>query len=324
MKDNNKKIENLLTPKKTFLIIAILLFIVSFILFGIVIYIEKCEKPKEEFDYGTLVSTNSDKENKYVKTTIKYISLFAEIKDYGIKYYYIQDINNHVMIATINDATYKKIQETYLQNQEKFTYNLKGYIFNIPDDVIDLAINNISESFDIQDIIITKDNYQKYFGSTYLNEDATPYTKLNGVFIGVGIILDSISIIFLILYISSMIKVIKYKKRYNLEEVKSELLQSTTLKFEKEKIYLTSNYIVSCVNGLLRITKYEDLICMYNKILKQYSITLNIFLVAVTKEKKKFYIANSLDEDILNEIILFIKDKNKNILIELPQEIQNI
>lgn len=105
-----------------------------------------------------------------------------------------------------------------------------------------------------------------------------------------------------------------------METVKSELQQNTTLKFENERIYLTTNYIVSVVNGLLRITKYQDLVWLYNKVAKQNSVTVNIFLVGATKEKKEFFIANSLNEDILNNIIYLIKERNQNILIGYTPE----
>lgn len=318
MKDNI--IEKLLKPKKAFLIIAIVSIMISLVFYGIIIYVEKTTEKPEAVDYGNLISMKSDNENDYVKTTIQYIALFAEREGYDSKYYYIQDINNRVMIASISDETYKKIEETYLQNKENFTYDLEGYIFNIPDDVLNIAIRYISEAFDVQGGVITKNNYQEYFGYTYLNEGITPNTELNGFLLGGGIFLDGIAIVFLALYITSIAKIYMYSKKFDMESVKSELQQNTTLKFEKERIYLTTNYIVSVVNGLLRITKYQDLVWLYNKVAKQNSVTVNIFLVGATKGKKEFYIANSLKEDTLNNIIYLIKERNENILIGYTPE----
>lgn len=210
MKEN--KIEQLLKPKKAFLIITVVLIIISLIFYGIVICIEKTTEKPEAVDYGNLISINEDKENDYVKTTIQYIASFAEREGFSSKYYYIQDINNRVMIAQIEDETYKKIQEKYLQNQENFTYELEGYIFDIPDDVLNLAIRCISKVFDIQDGIITKSNYQEYFGNTYLNEGVTPNTELNGFLLGAGAFLDCIAIVFLALYITSIVKIHMYTK----------------------------------------------------------------------------------------------------------------
>lgn len=318
MKEN--KIEQLLKPKKAFLIISVVLFIISLALYGIVISVEKTTEKPEAVDYGSLVSIKNDNENDYVKTTIQYIALFAEREGYDSKYYYIQDINNRVMIASISDETYKKIEETYLQNKENFTFDLEGYIFKIPDDVLNIAIEYISEAFDVQGGVITKSNYQEYFGSTYLNEGVTPNTELNGFLLGGGIFLDGIALVFLALYITSIVKIYMYSKKFDMESVKSELLQNTTLKFEKERIYLTTNYIVSVVNGLLRITKYQDLVWLYNKVAKQNSVTVNIFLIGATKEKKEFYIANSLKQDQLNNIMYLIKERNENILIGYTPE----
>ena len=319
---NENRIERLLKPKKAFLIIAVVLLLISLILYGIATHIEKTTVTPEAVDYGTLISNKNDTENDYVKTTIQYIAIFAEREGFDSRYYYIQDINNRVMIAQINNSTYKKIEETYLQNKENFTYDLEGYIFNIPDDVLNLAIECISEVFDIQDGVITKSNYQDYFGNTYLNEGITPNTESIGFLLGGSMFIAGIAIVFLALFITSIVKIFKYTKRIDLESVKAELKQNTTLAFEEERIYLTTNYIVSVVNGLLRITKYQDLIWLYNKVAKQYSTTVNIFLVGATKEKKEFYIANSLNEDMLNHIICLIRERNANILIGYTPENQ--
>ena len=103
-------------------------------------------------------------------------------------------------------------------------------------------------------------------------------------------------------------------------DLKYELEKNTSKYFEKERIYLTDNYIVSNLNNILRVNRYEDFIWIYISKLQQYGSTANIFVRVKTKNKKQYDIASSLDENKLNEIIDLIKQKNTNILVGFTTE----
>lgn len=315
-----KPIEQLLKPKKAFLRIALISMIISFVFYGIAIYMEKTAQTPEAVDYGSLIEAHKDREHDYVTTTIQYIALFAERQYYDIRYYYIQDTENHVMIAELSDETYQKIEEAYLQSGGTLAYELEGYIFDLPDDVLPLAIQSLPEVFDMQGNVITDENYQNYFGATYLHEGATPRTGLNAFLLGTGALLDVAAVVFLALYLTSAIKIRRYAKKIDMQMVRSELQQAATLPFSQARIYLTDHYIVSVVNGLLRITNYQDLLWLYIKAAKQYSTTVNLFLVGATRKGRPFYLATSLQEDLLNHIMALIRERNGNILIGYTAE----
>lgn len=167
---------------------------------------------------------------------------------------------------------------------------------------------------------ITEETYEDYFGKTYLDEVVTPDTEFNGFIIGWGVFLGGIGIVLLIWYIASAIRVHKYTKNANLEDVKYELQKSTAKCFPKETIYLTDKYIISKVNGLLRVNEYEDFVWIYNLKAQQYGHTVNIFLTVKTKDKKQFHIATSLDENRLIEIMSLIKEKNPQVLVGFTDE----
>ena len=115
-------------------------------------------------------------------------------------------------------------------------------------------------------------------------------------------------------------EIAKYAKKLDLEDVKYEMEKSTAKHFPQEHIYLTDKYVVSDVNGLLKVNEYEEFVWIYNFKAQQYGVTVNIFLTVKTKNKKELHIATSTNENKLNEIISIIKQKNTNILVGFTPE----
>lgn len=315
----SKKIEKLFKPKKMFLIITLVSILITVALAGFVAWREKTEVTPEPVEYYDLVMDNLEEEHKYVKVNLEYICSFAEREDTNQTYYFIADENNIVYIVRISDETYKKIEEAYNEQQENFSYELEGYIFNIESDLKKIAMDEFGNVFENAPKL-TEQNYEDYLGTTYLNEYVTPYTETNGIMVGIACMAGFIAILFGVLYIISVIKVYKYTKTSDFEDLKYELEKSTSKHFAKERIYLTDNYIISDVNGLLKVNRYEDFIWVYILKAQQYGRTVNIFLKAKTKNRRELNIANSLDKNILNEIIYFIKQKNPNVLVGFTPE----
>lgn len=314
-----KQIEKLFKPTKALLITSIILIVISIPMFMYVAWKESNEVKPEAINYRELFLNYTDNENSYVKVTAQYIAPFAEKDDEDMKYYYVQDEEGYIFIAKISDETMEKVRKAYDEQKENFSYNLEGYIFNIPEDVKQLAMSEASYYFEGAPTI-TEETYEDYFGKTYLNEGVTPDTELNGYITGGAVFLGGIGVAFFIWYIVSVIRVRKYTRNANLEDVKYELQKSTVKCFPKETIYLTDKYIVSKVNGLLRVNEYEDFVWIYNLKAQQYGHTVNIFLTAKTKNKKQFHIATSLDENRLMQIMSLIKEKNPEVLIGFTDE----
>ena len=74
---------------------------------------------------------------------------------------------------------------------------------------------------------------------------------------------------------------------------------------------MTDKYVVSKVNGILKVHKYGEFLWIYNLKAQQYGHTVNGFLTAQTKNKKKIHIATSADKNVLIEIMGLIKEKIK-------------
>jgi len=311
----SEKIEKLFKTKKTFLIITFISLVVTVVLVSYVVWKEKTKINPKPIEYYDLAIHNAEKEYEYVTVTIEYICSFARKEDYNFTYYFIVDENDLIYIARISDETYKKIEDAYNEQQENFSYELEGYIFNIESDVKNLAIETLGTVFENLPTI-TKENYEEYLGKTYLDEHKTPNTQLCNYMILISIVTGVIAITFGY----RIIKVYRYTKTSYFEDLKYELEKNTSKYFEKERIYLTDNYIVSNLNNILRVNRYEDFIWIYISKLQQYGSTANIFVRVKTKNKKQYDIASSLDENKLNEIIDLIKQKNTNILVGFTTE----
>lgn len=323
------EIEKVFKAKKGLLITAIILMLIAIGMFTYVVWKEETAVTPEPVKYYELATNNSEKEHTYVTVNIVYMSSFAKKEDYNLTYYYIMDENGVIYIARISDTTVEKIMKLYNEQQENFSYELKGYIFNIDSDVKKIAIEEFSNAFKDAPLV-TEENYEQYLGKTYLNEWVTPDTELYGIMVGVSFGIGILAIIFGIIYIIGVIKIHKYTKASYFEDLKYELEKSTCKHFEKENIFLTDNYIVSNIGGLLKVSKYEDLIWIY-----ECDQTVNGVnfkgITARIKNKKQFNIAGSAflsKENKLNEILCIIKEKNPNILVgftpENEKEFKNI
>ena len=118
------------------LIMAIVLLVVAFVVYKN-IPIAK--------DYSTLVEKDVDVENNYVEINVKNIAKIS--LDGNMGYYFVKDDKDYLYVVKLWNRTYNKIEKKY--NDKEINYCLKGYIFNIPDDVRDMAILGLSNSYDI-------------------------------------------------------------------------------------------------------------------------------------------------------------------------------
>ena len=313
---NNEEIEKIFKPKNKLLLIALLMIITSFVLF----YISDSIGPKEVVakNYHDLISIDKDEENSYVEVTFVYMASFAEVKDYNLKYYYIQDEDGYIYIARITDETFNNIVKMAEDADGKFTYTLKGYLFDIPEDAEDLAITGFDDVFN--EDVINKDNYEDYFGDTFLDETKTPSTFLESMLVGIGILLDIFSFVVIIMYIIDVISLKVCMGKINVEELKNELYSSNSFDYKKENVYLTKNYIISRIN-VLKVTKYDDIVWIYIFEQKQNGITHTVSIIGKLNNKKSVTLASTFrNKDKLNDIMNEIVSKNKKILVGYTKE----
>ena len=112
----------------------------------------------------------------------------------------------------------------------------------------------------------------------------------------------------------------KTLKEFNKDELEKALENSVA--YEKAKIYLADEYLISTASGL-DVIKYDDLYWIYINKTKYRGITTGRYLIAIKKDKRSVQIAYVVrDEKILQEIMEKIYEKNDQILIGYTPENQ--
>ena len=269
--------KKILKNNNNLLICSIVLLIASIGFFLGSSYFDSINKEETPLNYRDLIKKGEDKSEDYVSINIASVPyLFAAEDDSDLKSYFVFDKDDYMYIVRLTDETYKKIRRLYNED-DNFSYILTGYLFNVPDELKILAITTYNEQNNKK--ILTNNNYKKYLGSTYLDEISKPMTTSAIILLCMGFLTDAFALIVFVGYIVSKVNYRKAKKMYNLDELDMELQKSTTIKYEKEQVYLTDKYIISNFMGL-KVLEYKDIIWMYNENRKYNGITIGIFLLA--------------------------------------------
>lgn len=316
--ENNMEIEKIFKPKKILLIIglAILAIAIGLIVAGCITNKNKYDKEEAQV-YNDLIAANKDKEEMLVEleiTEIPYLFATKEEKSSKENYYFAIDEHNYWYIVRLTENTFKKIEEQYNADKENFKYTLKGYIYNDPSELKRLAISAYNENLSENAEKLTTTNFREYLGNTYLDETKTPFDSTATTFIGVGIGVAIISLIFLIIYISQATKVKSTLKKYNIEDLKDALSNCNMEEYKKQSIYLTNKYLISTLNGL-DVFEYKDILWIYNEKRKQNGVSLGVWLMVCTADRKRIQVGRAQKDDILIEIMTKIKEKNQDILV---------
>ena len=327
----------ILKCSKVPLIIALIIIAISIALFN---YSSELDKKAEvepvAKDYNELIAYEQDVENEYVEVTITDIPYgFAEEENDGItrNYYFVYDQYDYMYIVRLTDTTYSILENMYNENPEEFSYTLKGYIFEDPEKLKELAISAYNEG--MEEDIVNEDNFRSYFGNTYLDEVLTPYSDTSATLVGIGAGIDVLAFVLLILYIIGYIKTKNALKKYDKEDIEYEVSKTSTIEYKlskvstlenkKDKIYLTDKYIVSKIMGGLTVLEYNELVWIYNEKRSVNGIPTTINLKGFTS-KKVYELAEvsayGEGENLLIEIMNKIQEKNPQIMLGFTKENQ--
>lgn len=313
---DSNKIKKIIKPNRKRRLICLISLIVAIVFICVGAYIDR-DRSLTPKDYHELIANNLDKENEYVKLNITSLFSFAKKGD-SLYYYFVSDEDNYLYIARITEETYKKLEDLYKQDNENFSYELKGYIFKIPDDIKELAISSYNKEYN--ENILNSANLNDYVGECYLDETLTPYTTVSAIFVGVGV---GLIIFSLVLFIINLVNTINSKvrmRKYDINEIKSELAKETTLEYPN--IYLTDKYIISNLNGLL-VFNYDDFVWLYNEKRRINGIYVGTYLKGITTKKKVYYLGYTKNkEEFFEEVMNKAYQKNNNLLIGFTGENQ--
>lgn len=314
------EIKKFFKSKTKLLLYAVIAFVIAIVMILVGDGIDNKKITDIPKDYNELIAKGEDKNNTYAEVTIVYAIKFAVNDDSNLDYYFVQDKDGYTFVARITKETYQKLKELADKDPDNFEYKLKGYIYNIGEDVKNVAINSFEECFGTK---IDKSNYEDYLGKTYLDETVKPSSKTVGILIGIGVGLLVLSIILIICYIVDTIIFKNNSRKYNIKLLKEEMQKDSTKYYKKENICLTDNNIISRVNGF-KVISYDNILWAYHNTLKTYGFTVKNSIVVYTKNHKTYEVAsNTNDSDGLLDILNEIHNKNENILIGFSKENQD-
>lgn len=301
------------------LIWTMVLILVAVILFGIAYYIDS-GIGKEPTDLHELIYNYEDEEGAYASVNLAYLPFGFAIEGESLKYYFVMDTSEYLYVVRITDETYEKIEKQKEEQGDNFSYELRGYVFDIPTDLKNLGIEVYNEAYEEE--ILTKSNFEEYVGNVYLDETYTPNTENASVIIVLGVFMIIASSIVFITFIIQKVKSSKIDKT-RIEEAKEELRSTNVKGYSKQKIYLTNKYVVSNYSGL-QIYEYNEILWIYNLISYYRGIATGKSLMAGTTNKKKVAIGYSRDinNQTLEEIMSKIAEKNKTVRIGYTDENQ--
>lgn len=315
--EDNKKI---LQPSKKSLIVCIILIVISVALFIGANILSTPKKGEKCSYFGTLIDLDQDEENKYAQIDIvtpPYEFAYRTEDSSTQRYYFVAD-ENYIYIVRLSSAKYDEITKQYEEQGENFKYELKGYLFNTPSDLKKLAIDEYNEGRPANQKISLSD-FQAYFGKTYLDDRITPTTEYATVCILVGFFFSVFATVSLVILIISIINTKKTLKKYNKEDLETELEKESTISYKKLKLYLTDKYVIYGYQGL-HVEEYDNISWTYIEKRRQNGITVGKYIIIVTNDGKKKYVANCSNEDTLVEIITHVASKNNNILVGFTSE----
>ena len=301
------------------LVLGIVLLLGALVCLYFGISYENKEKP-ELINLKESINNKNYKENIYSYLDISMRPyVFAVYEENGKeeigKYYFVMDDANKLYIIYIDKTTYSKLnKEEIKDNPVKIT----GITKKIPNDIKDIAIESYNEY--MQEEYLTKDNFKDYVGIIYLDTVTNLYDSTL-YYIGSGFI-GLISLILITSYIIIFIKNKKIFKKLSQEEIAkidAEIEGLETSKYNNMKFYLLKDSLVDTSNYIIAV-KYKEIVWAYPYVQRYNGLPVNKCIRIVTKDKKKYNVANTKiinkeKDKILDEIIEKLKEKNKDIIL---------
>ena len=177
------------------------------------------------------------------------------------EYYFAFDKDWRVYIICIAQEDFLIMQSKFDEDPDNFSYRIEGYLFDLPDDVEELAKEMIPEVFGENSENIVE-NFDRYFLSTYLDTINSPYLASSEM-IFIIVILLGLGCYFFISGVLRILKIGKLKQNKGFSEVVSELEKTSTIDFTNITVALTDSYLFNY--GLNKFVNYQDINDIYYK-----------------------------------------------------------
>ncbi len=228
-----EKKNRIFKPSKKLIIIIVVAILIVATLIGIFIYVGNKNRVETK-SLHDLIYSSQDHEGEYAKINLAYVPYKFAAQDETLIYYLAMDKEGYMYVVRLTDETYNELVKLQEEKQNEFSYELKGYLFEMPEELRKIVIESYNEISEKQSL--TEENLEEYIGSVYLDETMTPGINYKTVILIIAIILGLCGVAILIIIVMHKIKTKETKEEINKEEIKERIKKKFNKEGIKEKI----------------------------------------------------------------------------------------
>lgn len=282
------KLKRIIEPKKTLLIIGLVIIALGLLEGGALIFLIIRKEP-------TSLSTVTQ-ENIYSKVDVELVTdYFATLTtDSDLEKYYFVIEDGYTYIAKLDDETFAKLQDNYDYNYSTdaeenapSAVEIVGLSASIPDEIKTFAIEYFQE---VEGLDVTEENFNNLV-YPYLIDT---YSKQTDRMVDIAIIFSLIimvGLIFIMLYINKIAKIRNGIKKYSnsLDIIAKEMEKETAKHNRLCRAYITKNYLI-CYGDIVEIIELSDISWIYPFEYHTNGVITSRSIHVYTKDKKKHVI----------------------------------
>ena len=219
-------------------------------------------------------------------------------------------------IAAFTKDEYDRVVNAYENASDDDSIITEGVSYvgmskSIPEEVRKLAIESYPEIFEND---INESEFDEFFGNFYILVNADPIDYTGPIMVSIMLLI--FGSYFMYRGIKSKIKT---KNVMNSDLYIRSIDEIESPEFETNKAILTKNYLVYAESGL-NIIPYTDITWIYPHVFRYNGVPNHSVAYYIKGSKKMHLISYGLKESTVNEVLYFIKDKNKDVLFGYTDE----
>ena len=317
------KIQKKLKRNNGILIGAIILFL---LMIGMIIWIYMIQNAKLEDPHSMhdVIASGVERENVYAKMDAQLLTeCFATYGDGSStdKRYYFASDGTYTYILNLTVSQFNEMKTIY-----EFTYDasedaivpdpieVTGVTAFIPTDIREIAIDAYNEM--MEEELLTEENFDEYIGSMCIQVGTTPRDNYVWQFV-IAFTAGVMGIALLFIYLNYHFTTKKTLKKYanQMDEIYQEVEAEETNIYNKEKLYITKNYLLDLNTGL-NIIKLSEIEWMYPHEYRRNGISTKSIVVVTSDGKRsqisKMEVISKKAKETFDEIYNKISEKTPN------------
>ena len=225
----------------------------------------------------------------------------------------VADENHYLYIVQLTNTQFNEIERYFTTAAEDAVYRIEGQTRQIDSNIASLALEAYNDEIEDEDKKIAEEDFNMYFGYFYLEMgEAQDYS--------LPVMLGTISSILALSLISvGLIATSRTKKTVNSEVYQKAIEELNNPENETKNAILTKNYIVYSNCGL-NIVDYKDVTWVYRHTYRYNGVPNHSLAYYVKGSKKMHLISYGLNQKAVDELVLYISNKNPKTLVGYTKE----